>query len=213
MEEIIKFIERDDLSKSPSAWSPEPFPNPFEINAEDFLEYAESDLQDDSPKSLINSLGNIKKSIENRIDTLLYSFGYSKKIKKEKWNFPRKIKLLQELELMSPKILERINAKRNKLEHSYLRPSKESVEDAFDVASLFIAYTNMFLSKTYEFTDWELENSKPKKWVNVTFNLRNSEFALELFHGSDTRKCTVSFNDQSDYKRVLKQWVYSISNK
>ncbi len=47
--------------------------------------------------------------------------------------------------IISPEILKKINRKRNFLEHEYIYPSKEEVEDALDVAKLFVAYTNKYL--------------------------------------------------------------------
>ena len=47
--------------------------------------------------------------------------------------------------IISPRILKRINQKRNFLEHEYKNPEKEQVDDALDVATLFIAYTEKFL--------------------------------------------------------------------
>ena len=47
--------------------------------------------------------------------------------------------------VISPGILKKINRKRNFLEHEYIYPSKEEVEDALDVAKLFVAYTNRYL--------------------------------------------------------------------
>ena len=43
---------------------------------------------------------------------------------------------------MAPDILRKINKKRNELEHRYVKPTKEEVDDGRDVAKLFLAYTS-----------------------------------------------------------------------
>ena len=62
--------------------------------------------------------------------------------KKKDWKFPSKMKELNQVGVVAPRILRKINKTRNLLEHEYTLPSKEKVEDAMDVAILFITYTN-----------------------------------------------------------------------
>ncbi|MEA2075447.1 MAG: hypothetical protein U9O85_06905 [Euryarchaeota archaeon] len=49
--------------------------------------------------------------------------------------------------IIAPQILKKINDKRNLLEHEFKKPSLEQVEDALDVATLFISYASS-LTKT-----------------------------------------------------------------
>lgn len=118
---------------------------PFELNADDFINFAETNLKGDSSKDVVNALGNIKRAIENRMDCLLYVFGYSGVAKK--WDFPTKIKKLNSLNIIAPRILIKINKIRNLLEHEYKCPKKESVEDALDAAILFLESTKNFIRR------------------------------------------------------------------
>ena len=119
MKEIIDFIQREDLRKDVNSWADAPFPLPFEITPEDFIEFAEEDLKLKDKRSLVNSLGNIKRSIDCRLDSLIYLFGLYKKTKKENWPFPKKMELMSRFEIVAPRILSKINSKRNKLEHEF----------------------------------------------------------------------------------------------
>ena len=110
---------------------------PFEISSEKFLQYAECDISSKYEHSLVNALSNIKRAIDCRIETLLFVFGVFEKSKKENWSFPSKVEFLAAVGIVSPRILKRINQKRNLLEHEYKIPAKEDVEDALDVAVLF----------------------------------------------------------------------------
>lgn len=116
--------------------------NVYEICAEEFLGYAKEDSKGKDLKSRINALGNTKRAIECRIDTLLYNYCLHKKSEKEGWPFPQKIGVLQELGMVAPNILKKINKKRNELEHQYIKPTEEDVNDAIDVAELFLSATD-----------------------------------------------------------------------
>lgn len=116
--------------------------SPFSLRAEDFLDFAEIDIKGDHVKDIINALSNAKRSIENRMDLLLYAFGYDLN---EMMNFPSKLDELNKLGIIAPRILKKINKIRNLLEHNYEKPDKEKVEDSIDIAILFIEYTNKFI--------------------------------------------------------------------
>jgi len=114
----------------------------YEICAEEFLEFAKEDSKRKDLKSRINALGNAKRAIECRIDTLLYNYCLHKKSEKEGWFFPKKIEVLRELGIAAPNILKKINKKRNELEHQYIKPNEEDVDDAIGVAELFLGATD-----------------------------------------------------------------------
>ncbi len=113
-----------------------------EIGAEDFHRFAIEDSKGRDLRSWVNALGNVKRAIECQIDTLLFIYCLHKKSQKEKWDFPKKIDVIQQLGIVAPRILGKINKKRNELEHGYIKPTKDDVDDALDVAKLFLAYTD-----------------------------------------------------------------------
>jgi hypothetical protein len=135
--ELLEIVE----GIRPSHWEHEP-DGGFEITARQFQEFASEDSRLDSIHSRVNALSNVKRAIECRIDELLYGLCLHVKSEKEEWNFPRKVKALSELGIIAPRILEKINRQRNRLEHEYIQPTKEDVEDALGVASLFLSYSD-----------------------------------------------------------------------
>lgn len=134
---------------------------PFKLKAKDFLNFAELDLKGDSKRDIINALSNIKRAIENRMDCLLFIFGYSKISKN--FNFPDKLNKLNKLNIVAPRILAKINKIRNLLEHEYKIPKKSQVEDALDVAILFLESTKNFLKKFVK--DFACYSKKHSIWV------------------------------------------------
>lgn len=118
----------------------------FQVRPADFLNFARHDLKDQSEHHLINTISNIKRSIECQIDSLLVGFGLFGKSKDERWSFPTKADHLNNVGVISPPLLNKINRIRNLVEHEYQRPNDEKVEDAFDVATLFLESSGRFLN-------------------------------------------------------------------
>ncbi|MEZ5335252.1 MAG: hypothetical protein R2741_08460 [Methanolobus sp.] len=118
---------------------------PFEIKPRDFLQYAQSDFEASYDHHLVNCFSNIKRAIECQIDSLLIYTNLYEIAKKKRMGFPTKIKYLNEMGIVSPNILAKINKTRNKLEHEFKLPTLEDVENALDVAYLFIEYTDHYV--------------------------------------------------------------------
>ena len=122
-----------------------------EIDAEDFLKFAKEDSKGQDLRSCVNALGNVKRAIECRIDFILFVYCLHEKSEKEHWDFPKKIEIIEQLGMVAPSILKRINKKRNELEHRYVKPTKEDVDDGRDVAELFLACTSGLVTEPLTF--------------------------------------------------------------
>ncbi len=106
----------------------------FGISANEFIKYAESDLQQGTVHGLVNALSNAKRAIDCQIDTVLGCFGLLSRC-----NYPKKIEILRKLDIVTPRIVNKVVKARNYLEHEFKQPDLEFVEDAVDIANLFIA--------------------------------------------------------------------------
>jgi hypothetical protein len=106
----------------------------FDIEANEFIQFAEKDLEEGTEQGLVNALSNAKRAIDCQIDTVLGCFGL-----RSRRNFPEKIKVLSELGIVTPRIVKKVIRARNYLEHEFVKPERDQVEDAVDVANLFIA--------------------------------------------------------------------------
>lgn len=210
LEEVMTFLKREDLYKGLSSYSFEEFKLPFEIVAQQFLEFAEQDLLKSDDHSVINALSNIKRGIDCRVDSLLVLFSVYEKSKKERWGFPAKVSFLKEVGLLAPRVLERINTKRNKLEHEYKILTQEEAEDALDVAKLFIESTNPFLNKTVEALEWELDHEADSPpWIRVELKSTKGYFKVELFRRKEGKDIKLKIDNSMDaeYKSLLRDWV------
>jgi len=202
----IKYLNRNfDLLYIGSS-SSEDIELPFQITQKNFLYYAEYDLNKEYNHHLINSLSNIKRSIDCQLDCLLYRFGLLEKSRKEDWNFPKKIDCLNKIGVISPRILIKINQKRNLLEHEYIFPIKDDVIDAFDVAMLFIAYTEKFLKGT--FSNFEVINEETDDYFDVLLDYKSYKL---LFSKHDKKLIEIDIYNEN-YLEYLK-WYVSIISK
>jgi|SRR5579863_2546 len=126
----------------------QPPPSAVEVKASlgprDFLNYAiEDSVALENERNRINCLGNCKRAIDSQVDRLIARLGFLPLARKERWKIPRKIQFISEIGVVAPRILHHVNQVRNRLEHEFAPPSKQQVEDALDVATLFISYAEL----------------------------------------------------------------------
>lgn len=184
----------------------------FEISPVEFLKFAEHDLNANYDHHLVNSLSNTKRAIDSQLDSLLIGFGLSQRA--AKWNFPTKVNYLDSVGIISPRILKKINTKRNLLEHEYKNPGKGEVEDALDVTELFIHYTNKYLHPAiveFALNDKMMEcNGYPEdtKTIIMTLDWRNCKLIFNtLVKGADGLWEHIPEDvtaEQKDYDEYLK---------
>ena len=145
MDQVEKFFARTDLMCFSSEGSTVLIP--FNVNPEEYIEYARSDFKENQNRGLINALSNAKRALHCQLDVILYVFGLFEKSRRKNWNFPTKLELINKLIPSAPKLLNKINRKRNLLEHDYIVPDKNEVEDFIDIVELFQQATNRYYQK------------------------------------------------------------------
>lgn len=116
---------------------------PFDITPNSFLKFAELDTQSGLSHNFVNALSNVKRAIDCQIECIFATTG----IIMPDIDFPEKLNILNEIGLVSPTLLKKINRERNLLEHEFINPASEKVLDALDIATLFISYTNAKMQK------------------------------------------------------------------
>ncbi len=114
------------------------------LEPRDFLDFAiEDSAALEKERNRVNCLGNSKRAIDSQVDRLVQRLGFFPLARKERWNIPRKLKFISQVGVVAPRILRRLNSLRNRLEHEFAPPSKEQVEDALDVTTLFLSYAEL----------------------------------------------------------------------
>ncbi len=181
-EELIKAFKEGKVESS-SAMKRMTKKRIYDIMPEDFLSLAEKELKEKIPEdeSVINSLSNIKRAIDSQIGLIIYEFGYKKKASTERWDFPDKIDFLKDKGIIAGKILEKINSTRNLLEHEFKKPERDKVEDAWDIAALFLAYSSKFRS----LADFQGIIYNKKRYI-LSLNREDSKFEIGSEKGDNS---------------------------
>lgn len=172
---------------------------PFEFSSKDFLDFASEDLKGKSTRDTVNALGNIKRSIDCLVDSLLFVINFLEDSKGERWTFPEKMSFLGEIGIITPYILGKINSMRNLLEHEFKEPIREEVDTAYDVAILFYYATVRF---TKVFLDHLILETKDETWgIAMDLNRENRNIEIAV----DSGNLSVSWDKTpEDYKK----WMY-----
>lgn len=166
--------------------------NEFDISPHDFLEYAETDLASNYDHNIINALSNAKRALDCQLDYLLISFGFYKISQKKNWGFPKKLEIIQSIGLIAPRILKKINKQRNLLEHQFIKPTNEQVEDMLDIAMLFIASTDYYIFKFV--SDIAYENKKLKTKILINLDYKASKIRVYQYD-NETNKYANTISD------------------
>jgi hypothetical protein len=111
-----------------------------DVTPEQYLRYAELDLEDTTDRGAINALGNAKRALHLIVDTLLQ--GYGLLARNHKAGFPQKLELIDAAGLFSLSILGTLNLERNVMEHEYRAPARARVEEMVDVGRLLLLATH-----------------------------------------------------------------------
>ncbi len=113
----------------------------MEIDPIDFLAQAEFDFSSDLMGHELNCITNAKRAIVCQMDQILLTFGY----KSIRWNIPKKVSKIKDLGLIVPRILSKVSNARNLLEHEYRKPNYKEIEEALDIATLFVSLSQSII--------------------------------------------------------------------
>jgi hypothetical protein len=197
-EEVLRDIRRqmcdlygyDENLKFTGAAQLLPLAEKPQLEARDFLRFAAEDSKDLSEgRNRVNCLSNCKRAIDAQLDRLISQLGFRPVSKKERWNSPKKIDFILNSGLVAPRILQRLNQLRNRLEHEFAGPTAKEVEDALDVATLFISYAE---NVSIPVLNWTLRRK-------LTFKYDYEEMTFHFFekNGSDyTPLFTLSYGEK-----------------
>lgn len=121
-----------------------------ELTPKDFIRFSKQDFIGKDKRGLINSLTNAKRAIDCQIDNVLNEFGIEpdniekvsesliNKLNLNQKELPYKLKLVHALGLSPGSLIAKVRNLRHKLEHYYRIPNDIEVEEAIEIAELFI---------------------------------------------------------------------------
>lgn len=178
--------------------------NNFDLSARDFIRFSKEDFSDNSKKGLINALTNTKRAIDCQIDNVLVEFGigfekidsasevFVKNVIGTKIDVSYKLKLIQALGFAPSNLTSKVRTLRNKLEHYYKIPSKSVIEEAIEIAELFILsiesktkfYDSHFIISSLNFFEKDiLDDMKKGKYCIVEPQHFSTQISVDFnFH-------------------------------
>lgn len=211
LESLRRFVNHSDFRRS-GYTTDSPIEVPFELTPRQLFAFATQDFREKYNHHLVNALSNVKRAIECQLDSLLVAFSLFDRAAKEDWSLPKKVDLIERLGIVAPDILKRINRKRNLLEHEYSSPQINDVEDALDVARLFIELTDQFLVSPIN--DVELTRDDRPDWVDMSFEWRPGVITIaSLVRGSGVQAKKVVDRASQEYFDYLQFYVSFCKNR
>jgi hypothetical protein len=189
------------------------------LQPKDYLNFSEKDLKSTDTRSLVNSIGNIKRALECRSDELLHAWGYITITERQKFELAEKLQLLSRIGVISPLVLKRIDVYRGDIETNYKEPSKDDVMDYYSVVSLFIKYTDRILhiGEVQILNELQPEDSvlisvdEGNKTIRITyvfFDISKPE-SKPL---SGIYKLRLTNTNFEEYTTILKWWLKLLEN-
>ena len=136
---VILEIRKEQAIRISSGGSP--LTCPFAVTPEDFLERAEGDFEIGGTAAVLNAITNAKRAIDCQVDTVLAVLGFHP----NQISRAQKLQFLLDTGFVAPRILRQVNDARNLLEHEYRSPTPSVVEEALDIAALFVGATSRHL--------------------------------------------------------------------
>jgi len=140
LKELISIIEHPQMSFQTDR---DTVRLPWDVTPSEYHRFAQKDLEGKDRRSSVNALSNAKRALECQIDSLILVFEVEES--SSKWNFPKKIDVLERIGIIAPRILAKINRHRNEMEHDYCCPSIDMVADFVDVVALFMEATRIHI--------------------------------------------------------------------
>ena len=178
---------------------------PWTVTPTEYLMYAHEDIEVESNRSGINAIGNAKRAIHSHVDFLLHNCGRCLK----KSSFPEKLELLNKLSVISPRILNKYNRLRNVIEHEYIQPTKEQVDEVIDVAELFVCATKCYtkpLPTSLAFYDFQTDVQ-----CSISCNWGDREFQATVISHRKSRHKELDGSYMISASENEEQWVDWVS--
>jgi len=205
---LSEAIKQYALHWSSPIFDPKCFTNakiPFGIEPRHFLAFAEKDLLQSDTHGFVNALSNAKRAIDCQVDSIFRVFSLP-----PKRTFPSKLDELVEIGFVAPRVIKKVVRIRNLLEHEFRCPTHEEVEDAVDIATLFIEVTSrVFRTFMTEFLIADDASLNPKKhnWnslIGFQFDLKAPKFIVDVVANGKTLEVITITSDDPAYKRIIR---------
>ena len=209
IDEFIEYLDSENSIRV--GWGSESIDTSFETMPCEFIKYAEIDLKSNMEHKYINALSNAKRALDCQADRFMKLFGFYEESQNKRWGFPAKVEMIQKFEIITPRVLSKINKKRNLMEHQYIKPQQEQVEDFIDIVNLFLLSTDKYVNNFVKKVDYlnEIDN-KYENLAEIQFVINSITSEILISDYSDNLiNIKISKNDNR-YIDILKRHIKKI---
>ena len=144
----------------PGSMSWEKIPHKRNLSPHIYYNYALTDFTEKkTSRQRVNALSNAKRALHFQVELISNALGILQYYKGKTIDFPHRLDYCRECGITTPNIIRKINKLRNLVEHDYIIPTINQVQDYLDIVELFLTATDRLI---YQFPS-ELEFIYEKK--------------------------------------------------
>ena len=149
LEDVLDFILlADDIELDLSSGSDINIPI-YDITAEEFLEFAENAIAEETKEGLINAISNLKRALDCEIDLFFESINIKHVFSKNNLKFEKKTQLLSDIGLLPVHTINKLNTMRNKMEHDYEVPVIDDLRTYYELVWNVVKILDLYLELIY----------------------------------------------------------------
>ncbi|MFZ3101494.1 MAG: hypothetical protein WA131_12440 [Desulfitobacteriaceae bacterium] len=190
----------------------------YELGARDYLQFAEKELDENTPASLINCVAHLKRALDCQLDTFLYVYKLDRPFRQRNLKIDKKLNFLKESGVFGSRSLSRFNSIRNRMEHTYEIPKIQDLDVYFDLVAAFIAMlerTIVFtLNSSLEYYVYEsnedIQNPESDKigFFGIDYVLENEpQICVSWNMGQGDEKLSVDLNQYNEFAFFFKVFL------
>ncbi|MGG4107977.1 hypothetical protein AAXB25_29220 [Paenibacillus lautus] len=189
----------------------------FELNALDYLRFAEEELIESSTRSLVNCVGHLKRATDCQLDTFLNACNLYELVKKKSLGVDAKLNFLSDIGVFNSRSLKRLNSIRNKMEHYYEIPKIEDIDIYYELVFALVGATQAAIATLgYCGSSLELVTRNNSGEINggfeISYDSHNTTFSVDWELDSNRSKFSIGTNNIKEFAYMfrvlilLNQW-------
>lgn len=118
----------------------------FELMPIDYIEFAGNEIDKNTPESLVNCVGHLKRAIDCQLDRFLHAINLYNLFDKNNLKFDTKFAAIELTGVFHSKSLQLLNTIRNKMEHEYAIPNVKDLQAYYELCNAFILVIESFIT-------------------------------------------------------------------
>jgi hypothetical protein len=193
--ERLKSILLENLtSLEPDSFGWHPVSPPrFELQARDYLGFAEEELDKANTAGLVNCVHHLKRAMDCQVDMYLDFLDLYEFVRRRNLKFEKKMDFIAAIGIYNARSLARLNSIRNRMEHDYEIPEIQDMQVYFDLVAAFISVL-------------ELATMIPRD-VHMAGKTEQGISGLELVYDRDSLSIKVKWQKE-DHEELLTVSAY-----